>query len=159
MARNFSGRGLKDRNAPLWSSLVIRSDRHSVFFSGDTGYGPHFKEMARRFGGFDLVALDMGQYDARWSTIHMTPDEAAQAAVELQAKALLPAHVGRFSIANHARNEPLERIVAASTNKPYRLATPMIGEPLRLGDEGQVFSRWWNNTTKIAASSTPGASH
>ena len=156
-ARHYSGRWLT-RNKTLWAGFVLASQKRRIFFSGDSGYGPHFKELARRFGGFDLVSLDMGQYDARWSTIHMTPDEAAQAAVELQAKALLPAHVGRFSIANHAWNEPFERIAAASTNKPYRLATPMIGEPLRLGDEGQVFSRWWNNTTKIAASSTPGAS-
>ena len=36
-SQHFSGRELKDRNATLWSSLVIRSAKHSVFFSGDTG--------------------------------------------------------------------------------------------------------------------------
>ena len=36
-SQHFSGRGLKDRNATLWSSMVIASPRHAVFFSGDTG--------------------------------------------------------------------------------------------------------------------------
>src|SRR5258708_20436652 len=40
-SQHFSGRGLKDRNASLWSSLVLRSPRHTVFFSGDTGLTTH----------------------------------------------------------------------------------------------------------------------
>ena len=35
-SQHFSGRGLKDRNATLWSSMIIRSPHHAVFFSGDT---------------------------------------------------------------------------------------------------------------------------
>lgn len=153
-ARHYSGR-LLTRNTTLWAGFVLESQRQRILFSGDTGYGPHFKELARRFGGFDLAALDMGQYDARWPHIHMTPDEAAQAAVDLQTKALLPAHVGRFSIARHAWDEPFERIAAVSIGKPYRLLTPMIGEPLRLGGQGQVFSRWWANAVPIISTTAP----
>ncbi|MBS1135283.1 MAG: fold metallo-hydrolase, partial [Burkholderiaceae bacterium] len=36
-SQHFSGRGLRGRNSTLWSSMVLRSQRHSVFFSGDTG--------------------------------------------------------------------------------------------------------------------------
>lgn len=154
-ARHYSGRWLT-RNKTLWAGFVLESEKRRVLFSGDTGYGPHFKELARRFGGFDLAALDMGQYDPRWPNIHMTPEEAAQASEDLQAKALLPAHVGRFNIARHAWNEPFERISAASEGKPYRLATPMIGEPLKLDDPGQRFSRWWEGTNRISALSDPG---
>jgi len=35
-SQHFSGRGLHDRNTTLWSSMAIRSQRHAVFFSGDT---------------------------------------------------------------------------------------------------------------------------
>ena len=101
--------------------------------------------MAQRFGGFDLAALDMGQYDPRWPFIHMTPEEAAQAAVELKTKTLLTAHVGRFSIARHAWNEPFARISAASQGQPYRLATPLIGEPLFVDDTAQRFTEWWQD--------------
>ena len=149
-ARHYSGRWLT-RNKTLWAGFVLESATRRILFSGDTGYGPHFKELAQRFGSFDLAALDMGQYDPRWPYIHMTPEDAAQAAADLQAKALLPAHVGRFNIARHAWNEPLERIGAASEGKRYRLFTPMIGEPLKLDGTEPRFSRWWNGTSGIAS--------
>jgi L-ascorbate metabolism protein UlaG (beta-lactamase superfamily) len=141
-ARHYSGRWLTG-NQTLWAGFVLESPTRRILFSGDTGYGPHFKELAQRFGGFDLAALDMGQYDPRWPYIHMTPEEAAQAAVELQAKTLLAAHIGRFSIARHAWNEPFARISAASRGLPYRLATPLIGEPLFVDDTAQRFTEWW----------------
>ncbi|MCX8004004.1 MAG: MBL fold metallo-hydrolase [Burkholderiaceae bacterium] len=125
-ARHYSGR-LLTRNKTLWAGFVLESSGRRLLFGGDSGYGPHYEEIGRRFGGFDLVALDMGQYDPRWPLIHMTPEEAAQAAVDLNAQALLPAHVGRFSIARHPWNEPFERISRASAGKPYRLLTPPIG--------------------------------
>jgi L-ascorbate metabolism protein UlaG (beta-lactamase superfamily) len=125
-------------------------------FSGDTGYGPHFAAIAQKFSGFDLLALDMGQYDARWPYIHMTPDEAAQAAEALNAKALLPAHVGKFSIARHPWDEPFERIEAASEGKRYRLLTPMIGEPIHLANARQRFARWWRDGVQIAATPASG---
>jgi L-ascorbate metabolism protein UlaG (beta-lactamase superfamily) len=151
-ARHCSGRWLS-RNRTLRAGFVLESAKRRLLFSGDTGYGPHVKELAGRFGGFDPAALDMGQYDARWPYIHLTPEEAAQAAEELQAKALLPAHVGRFSIARHPWDEPFERITAASGGKPYRLLTPVIGEPVRLADEGQQFTRWWEDAKRVASRS------
>lgn len=141
-ARHYSGRALT-RNQTLWTGFVLESNKRRVLLSGDTGYGPHFKEIGSRFGNFDLVALDMGQYDPRWPAIHMSPEEAAQAAEELNANALLPAHVGRFNLARHAWDEPFERISAQSKNKSYRLLTPRIGEAINLGDEGQQFPPWW----------------
>lgn len=150
-ARHYSGRWLT-RSKTLWGGYVLESGGRRVLFSGDTGYGPHFKELAQRFGGFDLVALDMGQYDPRWPYIHMNPEEAAQAAEELHAKALLPAHVGKFNLARHAWNEPFKRISAASKNKSYRLVTPMIGEPLQLDEQTQHFSQWWDGTRAVISS-------
>lgn len=142
-ARHYSGRWLT-RNRTLWTGFVLESGRRRLLFSGDTGYGPHLQEIARRFDGFDLVALDMGQYDERWPFIHMTPEEAARAAVELRARSLLPGHVGRFSIARHAWNEPFERIDAASAGKPYQLLTPKVGEPVWLA-QTQRLVRWWRD--------------
>ena len=150
-ARHYSGRWLT-RNKSLWGGFVLESPTRRILFSGDTGYGPHFKELAHRFGGYDLAALDIGHYDPRWPYIHMTPDEAAQAAVDLQTKALLPAHVGRFNIARHDWTEPFERISAASEGKPFELATPRIGEPLKVDDSGRRFTFWWQNTTRMAFS-------
>jgi L-ascorbate metabolism protein UlaG (beta-lactamase superfamily) len=95
------------------------------------------------FSGFDLVAIDGGQYDPRWPLIHMNPEEVAQAAEELGAKGLLIAHVGRFSISRHPWDEPFIRVAQASKDKSYRLLTPKIGEPVWLDDPKQRFTHWW----------------
>lgn len=149
-ARHYSGRTL-ERNRTLWVGFALEHGGRRLLFSGDTGFGAHFTAIAKHLpGGFDLVALDMGQYDARWPLIHMTPEQAADAAEVLGAKALLPAHVGRFSIARHAWDEPFERIVAASTGRPLALATPIIGEPLRLDDSQRIRGPWWRGVERGA---------
>lgn len=88
----------------------------------------------------------MGQYDPRELYIHMNPEQAAQAAQDLHAKALLPAHVGKFNLARHAWFEPFERISAASQGKPYRLLSPMMGEALRLNEQNPLF-QWWRKAS------------
>lgn len=141
-SRHYSGR-LFARNKTLWAGFVLETPERALYLSGDTGYGPHFAEIAQRFKGFDLVMLDGGQYDPRWPLIHMTPEEAARAAEDLGAKALLPGHVGRFRIADHPWDEPFERIAEASKDKSFRLVTPRIGEPVRFDGEERRFTRWW----------------
>ncbi|CAK7042104.1 MAG: putative protein [Desulfovibrio sp.] len=144
-ARHFSGRSLT-RNKSLWAGFVLETPEKRIFLSGDSGYGPHIEEIAAQFkdsGGFDLVAIDGGQYDPRWPLMHMTPEQAAQSAEELGTRAFLLAHVGRFSIAAHPWDEPFERAVEASRNRPFRLLTPKIGEPILLDDQEQQFSSWW----------------
>lgn len=141
-ARHYSGR-LFARNKTLWAGFVLESPEKRIFLSGDTGYGPHFKEIARIFGPFDLAALDGGQYDPRWPLIHMTPEEAVRAAGELGARSMLLAHVGRFSIAAHPWDEPFYRAVAAAKENKMHLLTPRMGEAVRLDDAEQSFTPWW----------------
>jgi L-ascorbate metabolism protein UlaG (beta-lactamase superfamily) len=156
-ARHYSGR-LLTRNKSLWAGYAITTAGRRIFVSGDSGYGPHFAEIGHRFGGFDLVVLDTGQYDEQWPYIHMTPEEAAHAAQDLQADALLPGHVGKFSLARHSWDAPFRRIAAASEGRSYRLLTPMIGSPILLDDRQQRFSRWWEDLAQSPADRTVGAS-
>jgi len=141
-ARHYSNRLLKE-NQTLWGGFALEFGVRRLFFSGDSGYGPHFAEIGRQFGSFDFAALDCGQYDERWANIHMNPEEAIEAAKDLNAATLLPSHVGRFSIARHAWDEPFVRIASASHGESPRLLTPVIGEPILLGAEQQEFSQWW----------------
>lgn len=143
-ARHYSGR-LLSKDKTLWAGFALITPKRHVFYSGDSGYGPHFKEIGEMFNGFDLAILDNGQYDKSWPHIHMMPEEAAQAAEELKAKALLPGHSGKFAIANHSWDEPFKRISDASQNKNFRLLTPIIGEAVELENEQQVLSCWWEN--------------
>lgn len=143
-ARHFSGRLLK-RNQTLWVSFAVITEQKRVFYSGDGGYGPHFKQIGQMFSGFDLAILENGQYDKRWPYIHMMPEEVPLAANDLKAQTVLPAHAGKFSIANHSWDDPFIRITAASRGKNYRLLTPRIGEPVELDNMSQTFSRWWES--------------
>lgn len=141
-ARHFSGRGLK-RNQTLWASFMFVTPEQKVFYSGDTGYGPHFKDIGKQFGGVDVAILEDGQYDMDWRYIHMMPEQTAQAAVDLNAKAVLPGHAGRFVLAKHTWDDPYKRLAQASKDKAYRLLTPMLGEPVKLADPTQTFHAWW----------------
>ncbi|WP_456295471.1 MBL fold metallo-hydrolase [Vibrio sp. AK197] len=141
-AQHFSGRMLQ-RNQTLWGSFAIVTPNHKVYFGGDSGYGPHFKQINEQLGGFDLAVLETGQYSKNWPFIHMMPEETAQAAEDLEAQAVLPSHNSKFRLSNHSWYEPLDRLSGASRDKPYRLLTPLIGQSVRLDDEGQVFNAWW----------------
>jgi len=141
-ARHFSGRGLK-RNQTLWASFMLETPARKVYYSGDTGYGPHFRAIGEQFGSVDLAILENGQYDEDWKYIHMMPEETAQAAVDLHARAILPGHAGRFVLAKHTWDDPYKRLSAASENRDYRLLTPRLGEPVHAADALQQFSAWW----------------
>lgn len=141
-ARHFSGRGLK-RNQTLWASFMFVTPDQKIYYSGDSGYGPHFKAIGAQFGKVDLAILENGQYDQDWRYIHMMPEETAQAAVDLNAERVLPGHAGRFVLAKHTWDDPYKRLALASKDKAYRLLTPMQGEPVWLADGTQAFQAWW----------------
>lgn len=141
-SRHFSGRGFK-RNNTLWVSFVLLTPAVKLYLGGDSGYDKHFKEIGERFGPFDLALLDNGQYNLAWQYIHALPTEVLQAAKDLQARRLFPVHSGKFSMANHAWYEPLKEITALCAASGVHAITPMIGEVVRLKDEGQAFRKWW----------------
>lgn len=141
-ASHYSGRSLT-RNKTLWAGFMLETPLRNIFFSGDSGYGPHFADIGRRFSGVDLALLDSGQYNENWKYIHMTPEEAVQAALDLGAKSMLPAHVGRFALAYHAWDEPFRRAYAAAQKANIPLLTPVIGQAVRLEDTPPALPRWW----------------
>jgi L-ascorbate metabolism protein UlaG (beta-lactamase superfamily) len=141
-ARHFSGRGLTDRSTTLWCSWVIEKDSTKIFFSGDSGYGPHFKEIGDRFGGFDFVMMECGQYNEQWSSIHMMPEESVQASLDVNAKVVMPIHWGAFTLAFHSWTDPIERFTKTAIEKGIHVATPRIGEAVEL-NVSYPNSRWW----------------
>ena len=59
-SRHFSGRGLTDNFATMWGSWVIKGKDKNIYFSGDSGYGPHFKEIGAKYGPFDFTMMECG---------------------------------------------------------------------------------------------------
>jgi L-ascorbate metabolism protein UlaG (beta-lactamase superfamily) len=149
-ARHFSGRSFK-RAGTLWSSFVLKAADYSLFLGGDSGYEQHFKEIGKRFGPFDLAILECGQYGKNWPYIHMLPEQTVQAALDLGAAALMPVHWAKFTLALHSWDEPIRRVTIAAAEKGIPIATPMIGQPVVVG-EAYPHARWWEEITDAASS-------
>lgn len=154
-ARHFSGRGLTDRNSTLWCSWVIQSGDHRLFFSGDSGYGAHFKQIGEQYGPFDLCMLECGQYDAQWAHIHMMPEEVAQAQLDLRGRVLLPIHWGAFKLGLHSWRDPIERLSQRARELKLELTTPQIGQAVLL-DQIQLFNAWYAQDAISAVPATSG---
>jgi len=153
-SQHFSGRGLKDRNATLWSSLVIRSRRHAVFFSGDTGLTTEYAAIRERLGPFDLVMLEVGAFHPSWGHIHLGPGNALKALELLGGGAFLPVHWGTFSLAMHAWDEPAETLLALGPEQGVQLVMPRLGEPVE-PDQADRVTPWWRTVDMPRLSEAP----
>ncbi|MCM3629671.1 MBL fold metallo-hydrolase [Paenibacillus glycanilyticus] len=142
-ARHFSGRGMTGRNGTLWCSWVLHGKAARIFFSGDSGYGPHFRQIGEQYGPFDLTLMECGQYDPRWAAIHMMPEESVQAHLDVKGELMIPIHWGAFRLAMHDWSDPVERAVKKARELRAKIATPRIGEPVRIGTETYPTAEWW----------------
>ncbi len=142
-ARHFSGRSITDRDCSLWCSWLILGQETKVFFSGDSGYAPHFKEIGDKYGPFDLTLMECGQYDPRWSAIHMLPEETVQAHIDVKGELLLPIHWGAFTLSLHEWSDPIERVTKEAKRLGVNIATPQIGESITLKSTDYPSSAWW----------------
>lgn len=141
-SRHFSGRGFS-RNTTLWGSWIVKTEGASVYFSGDSGYSPHFKEIGKKFGPFDFAMLECGQYNEKWAQIHMTPEETAQAGIDIGAEVIMPIHWGAFTLALHTWTDPVERVTKKAYELNIPLTTPKIGEFLYLDQVKYPMDAWW----------------
>ncbi|QJB58437.1 hydrolase [Pseudodesulfovibrio sp. zrk46] len=141
-ASHFSGRGMTNRNKTLWASWVIRSENESVYFSGDSGYGSHFKQIGDAYGPFDVAFIENGQYNIKWHSVHLLPDEAAQAYFDLRAEMFIPIHWAMFELSMHTWYQPGMEIYALAEQRGINLVTPMIGEMVDT-DKPLPRMAWW----------------
>jgi L-ascorbate metabolism protein UlaG (beta-lactamase superfamily) len=139
--RHFSGRGFK-RNQSVWCSFVLQTPSKKIFIGGDSGYDTHFAKIGAEHGPFDLALLECGQYNKSWKYIHMMPEQTVQAAIDLKAKTLMPVHWGKFALALHAWDEPIERVTKEAHRLNVPIIHPMIGETVDLNNFG-VQNEWW----------------
>jgi L-ascorbate metabolism protein UlaG (beta-lactamase superfamily) len=156
-SRHFSGRG-NGENRTAWSSFVIRTANHRVFFSGDTGLTPELAEIGKRCGPFDLVMLEVGAFNIAWSQIHLGPENALVAHRMLGGKTLLPIHWGTFDLAIHPWEEPAEVLARGAAEQRVHVVTPRLGraiEPSRV----ERLDPWWREVTaqKAQARGTPAS--
>jgi hypothetical protein len=161
-SRHATGRHVLDQMATLWTSYALRGPQHRVFFSGDTGLTPAFKEIGARHGPFDVVMVEVGAYSRDWPDWHMGPEQALLVHEWTRGKLLLPIHWGLWTLAAHGWTEPVERILAAAPAHPeLRLMVPRPGQSIEVSADviaaatPASVERWWPDVPWQTAAEHP----
>lgn len=140
--RHFSGRGLNDRALSLWGGWVFKTNNENIWFSGDGGFGSHFKAIGEKLGPFDFAFMECGQYNVKWEAIHLFPKMSVQAAVDANVRKAMPVHWGGFSLSHHSWTEPAEEFTKATEDQNIELSLPRLGEMFTV-DLDLSKNRWW----------------
>lgn len=142
-SRHFAGRGIRDRNKGLWGGWVFKTAEENIWFSGDGGYGKHFKEIGEKLGPFDFAFMECGQYNKLWRAIHLYPDQSVQAGIDGNAKIIMPVHWGSFTLSDHFWTDPVEQFVSGCQTKSIPYLTPRIGELVTSYGDFEN-DEWWS---------------
>ena len=142
--RHFSGRGLTDRQKCLWGGWALKTAKENIWFSGDGGYGKHFKEIGKQLGPFDFAFMECGQYNYDWHDIHLFPEESVQAAIDANTKKVMPVHWGGFALSyQHTWREPVEDFVKAASDNNLDFVIPQLGQIF--DSESSFQENWWRS--------------
>ncbi|MGH7509268.1 MAG: MBL fold metallo-hydrolase [Gemmatimonadales bacterium] len=136
-AQHFSARHPFDRNRALWGGFLLEAGGHRILYAGDSGYGPHFREITARLGPIDLALLPIGAYEPRWfmKDIHMNPAEAVQAHLDLAARRSIAMHFGTFQLTPEGIEEPVRELAKALLERRVsaeQFRAVEVGESVRL---------------------------
>ena len=117
-AQHFSGRWLDDRDRRLWAGFVVEGRTRRFYHAGDTGYFDGFRAIGERFGSIDLAAIPIGAYEpqAMMRFVHVTPEEAVQAALDVRARHVVGMHWGTFELTDEPLDEPPQRFRRAAAH-------------------------------------------
>ncbi len=143
-AQHFSGRGrFGGRNKTLWSTWAIIGREHRVFFCGDTGEMPEFKDIGDKLGPFDLTLMKIGAYGDMWPDLHLTPEQSVRMHGLLHGRVFLPIHWCTFDLALHDWEDPIARLMSIqAADDSLTVVTPIPGERITVDSlpEGR---NWW----------------
>ena len=142
-SQHFSGRiGVMHNDKTLWASWVIAGKTDSVYFSGDSGYDTHYKDIGRKYGPFDVVFMENGQYNESWRAVHNLPDEAITAFKDVGGTYLVPVHWGMFNLSVHNWFDPPKEITRLAKAEDIKLITPRLGQLIDLNNP-PLYDQWW----------------
>ncbi|MBI9092343.1 MAG: MBL fold metallo-hydrolase [Desulfobacterium sp.] len=143
-ARHFSGRSpvMADRNKTLWAGFAMVGKNHRVYYTGDTGMFPGFKEIGERLGPFDATLIEVGAYNQLWADLHLGPEQAVQAVKQARGGLMVPVHWATFDLALHSWTEPAERLLVAAARNRVDVAIPKPGQSV-VPATPFTFERWW----------------
>lgn len=100
----------------------------SVFHAGDSAYFEGFREIAAR-APVEIALLPIGAYDAPTQReVHMNPEEAVQAFLDLRAERLVPMHYGSFRLGLEPIEEPPRRLLEEANRRGLAGRVCMLDE-------------------------------
>jgi N-acyl-phosphatidylethanolamine-hydrolysing phospholipase D len=120
-AQHWSKRTAFDDMHALWSGWGVFGSTKKLFFAGDTGYCPGFKEIGDKYGPFDLALIPIGAYEPRWMMRcqHVDPIEAVSIHQDIKSKQSIGMHWGTWVLTDEHVLEP-----------PQKLATELAAREL-----------------------------
>lgn len=142
-AQHFSGRWISGRNQTLWNAYVLKDEYRTIFESGDTGYGKHFKLIHDKYGDMDAVFMECGQYNVRWPDIHSFPEQTVEEALELGAKVAMPVHWGSIVLSTNGWDDSVLRFVKAAKERGLNIMTPYLCETAWPEKFSEYQEEWW----------------
>lgn len=133
-----------DTNRTLWAGFALKSASHHLFFGGDSGYGPIFREIGEAYGPFDTALLGIGAYEPRimMKASHATPEEAVQMGLDLKARRVVGMHWGTVLLTVEPPFEPPERFLKAADEMGYQREDSWI---MRIGETRPLAGSWPSN--------------
>lgn len=142
-SQHWSKRTAFDRNKTLWASFSFKTQKTSLYFTGDTGYAPLFKDIGRDYGPFDYTLVGIGAYEPRaiMKAHHTTPEEAVDIAQDVTAKTMIAMHWGTVRLTDEPLFEPPGRFLQAAANAGYDAENTWImsiGESRTLAKENAL---------------------
>jgi len=129
-AHHWGARMLADSHRGF-GGFVIEVEGRSVFHCGDSAYFPGFAEIGKRLP-VEIALLPIGAYDPpSGREVHMTPEEALRAFVEMGAQTFVPMHYGTFRLSYEPAWEPPSRLIecAGAEGLLERVCFLREGEP------------------------------
>lgn len=126
--KQSSNSGLFGCQKTMFVSWIIQGMTQKIFYSCDSGYGDHFKDIGDTHGPFDVTFIENGQYDDSWRDLHMRPIETIQAHLDLNGNLLVPIHWGVVDLANHHLNDSIIETETIAMNWEIPVHVPKTGE-------------------------------
>jgi L-ascorbate metabolism protein UlaG (beta-lactamase superfamily) len=113
-ASHWSGRHLFNINRSLWGSWLVRNDNSSIYFAGDSAYSGHFATIGRTHGPIDIALMGIAPHTPRelMFDAHMSPHEAVQAFIDLDATQFIPMHWGTIMFGLDTFDYPIQQLHA-----------------------------------------------
>ncbi|EAY04507.1 Zn-dependent hydrolase of beta-lactamase, putative [Trichomonas vaginalis G3] len=133
-----SARWGNDQNRTLWCSWMITSGNCSIYYTGDTAIGPHFKEIKETLGrGPDLFIVGIGPQNPpeMMRAVHMDGKDTREMAKLLEPVRVVPMHYGTFPLGFETEKTDLQ--IFMDHAEPEKAIVIDIGG--RVDWNGQVF--------------------